>query len=64
MYFVSELTNVNLDQFVFLIIRMNVGVFLSQKNRRKFVDSAKLFSFEKKSKDGGTEFYKCDVRGS
>ena len=40
------------------------GVVLSQKGRRKFVDSGKLFTFEKTSKDGGTEFWKCDVRGT
>ena len=45
---------------------MNVDgvVVLSQKGRRKFVENGKSFSFEKTSKDGATEFWKCDVRGT
>ena len=45
---------------------MNVQglVVLSQKGRRKFIENGKSFTFEKTSKDGGTEFWKCDIRGT
>ena len=37
---------------------------MSQRGKPKFIENGKSFSFEKNSKDGETQFWKCDVRGS
>ena len=37
---------------------------LSKRGKPKFIENGKSFSFEKKSKDGSIEFWKCDVRGT
>ena len=36
---------------------------MSQRGKPKFIENGKSFSFEN-SKDGETQFWKCDVRGS
>ena len=40
------------------------NVILSQKGKPKFIENGKSYRFEKNSKDGNTQFWKCDVRGS
>ena len=40
------------------------NTILSQRGKPKFIENGKSFSFEKNSKDGETQFWKCDVRGS
>ena len=37
---------------------------LSKRGKLKFIEDGKSFSFEKHSKDGSIEFWKCDVRGT
>ena len=39
-------------------------VTLSTRGKPKFIEDGKSFSFEKDSKDGHTQFWKCDVRGT
>ena len=40
------------------------NTILSQKGKPKFIESGKSYSFEKSSKDGQTQFWRCDVRGT
>ena len=40
------------------------NTIMSQRGKPKFIENGKSFSFEKNSKDGETQFWKCDVRGS
>ena len=37
---------------------------LSKRGRPKFIENGKSYSFEKHSKDGLVQFWKCDVRGT
>ena len=39
-------------------------VTFSIRGKPKFIEDGKSFSFEKNSKDGRTQFWKCDVRGT
>ena len=40
------------------------NTILSQRGKPKIIENGKSFSFEKNSKDGETQFWKCDMRGS